>query len=120
MLPTTRLRHLLTAKGYTVYEAKNCEEAVEVIERVQPDIALIDIGLPALDGFAVAKRLRQNRSLDDVVLIALTGYGTATDIEAARKAAEELADIYRGNVDAFVEAGRIATAGAQSIGQTWR
>jgi phasin family protein len=35
----------------------------------------------------------------------------------SRKAAEELADIYRGNVDAFVEAGRIATAGAQSIGQ---
>ena len=35
----------------------------------------------------------------------------------SRKAVEELADIYRGNVDAFVEAGRIATAGAQSIGQ---
>ncbi len=80
------LQHLLKAKGYTVFEAKNGEEAVEVIERVKPDMALIDIGLPALDGFAVAKRLRQNRSLDDVVLVALTGYGTATDIEAARQA----------------------------------
>lgn len=80
------LQHLLMAKGYTVYEAKNGKEAIEVIEREQPDIALIDIGLPVLDGFAVAKRLRQNRSLDDVVLIALTGYGTANDIEAARSA----------------------------------
>jgi CheY-like chemotaxis protein len=51
-----------------------------------PDVALIDIGLPIMSGYEVARRVRENRLLDDVVLVALTGYGRDSDVEAAKAA----------------------------------
>jgi CheY-like chemotaxis protein len=51
-----------------------------------PDVALIDIGLPHLNGYDLARRVRQNPQLDDVVLVALTGYGTSADVDEARAA----------------------------------
>jgi two-component system CheB/CheR fusion protein len=77
------LKELLESRGYTVFEARTGKEAIEMVERVHPDAALIDIGLPVLDGYEVAKRLRGNPQLDDVVLVALTGYGAAEDVRAA-------------------------------------
>jgi len=77
---------LLTARGHEVVEAPDGTAGIEQIERTRPDAALVDIGLPTLSGYDVARRIRQDRSLDSVVLIALTGYGTHTDIEAASEA----------------------------------
>jgi two-component system CheB/CheR fusion protein len=77
------LKELLESRGYTVFEARTGKEAIEMVERVHPDAALIDIGLPVLDGYEVAKRLRDNPQLDDVILVALTGYGAAEDVRAA-------------------------------------
>jgi CheY-like chemotaxis protein len=52
----------------------------------RPDVVLLDIGLPLVDGFAVAKRLRQEPALGDVVLVALTGYGQESDRQQSREA----------------------------------
>jgi CheY-like chemotaxis protein len=52
----------------------------------QPEIMLLDIGLPEMDGYEVAKRLRQNPQLKDLRLIALTGYGQDSDRQRSREA----------------------------------
>jgi two-component system, chemotaxis family, CheB/CheR fusion protein len=80
------LRLLLESMGHVVVEEADGASAVEAIQREHPDIALIDIGLPIMSGYEVARRIRENRSLDDIVLVALTGYGRESDIEAAKVA----------------------------------
>jgi CheY-like chemotaxis protein len=80
------LRVLIESAGHIVLEEVDGTSAVRAIEREHPDIAFIDIGLPAMNGYEVARSVRQNRSLDDVVLVALTGYGRDTDIQAANAA----------------------------------
>ena len=70
---------LLRATGHEVFIAHDGLAAVEMAIACQPDVMLLDIGLPGLDGYEVAKRIRQLPSLKDVVLIALTGYGQDTD-----------------------------------------
>jgi CheY-like chemotaxis protein len=80
------LRVLLESMGHVVVEKAVGASAVAAIEREHPDIALIDIGLPIMSGYEVARRIRENRSLEDVVLVALTGYGRESDIQAAKAA----------------------------------
>jgi PAS domain S-box-containing protein len=70
---------LLKATGHDARMAFDGVNAVKVALEFLPNIVLLDIGLPGLDGYEVAKRLRQDSSLDGVVLVALTGYGQATD-----------------------------------------
>ena len=70
---------LLQATGYVARMAYDGVSAVKVALESRPNVVLLDIGLPGLDGYEVAKRLRQDASLDGVVLIAMTGYGQATD-----------------------------------------
>ena len=53
------------------------------IERKMPEVALLDIGLPDVDGFELARRLRAQRSSAEMLLIAVTGYGRANDRESA-------------------------------------
>jgi two-component system CheB/CheR fusion protein len=78
------LRVLLQSMGHIVVEQPDGGSAVEAIRREHPDVALIDIGLPIKNGYEVAREIRQNPLLDDIVLVALTGYGMDTDIEAAK------------------------------------
>ena len=80
------LKILLESMGHVVVDEADGASAVQAIERVHPDVALIDIGLPIMNGYDVARRVRENRLLDDVVLVALTGYGRDTDIECATAA----------------------------------
>ena len=70
---------LLTATGHDVRMAHDGLSAVKVALDFLPNVVLLDIGLPGIDGYEVAKRLRQDSSLVDVVLVAMTGYGQATD-----------------------------------------
>ena len=55
----------------------------ELIERVRPDVAIVDLGLPVMSGFDVAKRLRANPETRDLRLIAWSGYGQDADVQAA-------------------------------------
>jgi len=75
------LRELLESRGYTVVEACDGEEALRMIEQTQPDIVLLDIGMPVLDGFAVVRQLRQNPRLSALPAVAVTAYAMQGDRE---------------------------------------
>lgn len=79
------LKFLLTVEGHQVYEASNGRAGVELILRERVDVALIDVGLPLLDGYGVAKEIRA-RAEFPVRLIAMTGYGSAQDVERGMRA----------------------------------
>ena len=79
------LRVLLELDGHAVEAAGEGHAALEIARATNPDIALVDIGLPGIDGFEIARRLR---ALDArrPVLIALTGYGQPEDRRRATEA----------------------------------
>jgi len=67
---------LLQVQGHEVRTAHDGAAALAVLaESYLPDVVLLDISLPGMDGYEVARRLRQNAALDTVLLVALTGYG---------------------------------------------
>jgi CheY-like chemotaxis protein len=79
------LRALLELEGHTVTAAASGPHGVEIARRDAPDIALVDIGLPDVDGYEVARRLRALGPARPY-LIALTGYGQPEDVRRAREA----------------------------------
>ena len=79
------LRLLLELDGHTVEAAADGAEALQVAGAKDPDIALVDIGLPGIDGYEVARRLRQSHGRRPL-LIALTGYGQPEDRRRATEA----------------------------------
>jgi PAS domain S-box-containing protein len=81
----TSLVMLLQAMGYETDSAHDGIEALETAERFAPDTVLLDIGLPRLNGYEVARRLRE-RAGDRYLLVALTGWGQQEDRERARDA----------------------------------
>jgi signal transduction histidine kinase len=70
---------MLDAFGYTVQQAADGLQGVQLANAVLPEVALVDIGLPGIDGYEVARRLRANPLTSHMKLIALTGYGLADD-----------------------------------------
>ena len=77
---------LLRALGHTVYSAHDGMEAVLAAIENKPEVILLDIGLPVLNGYEVAKRMRLQSTLAHVVLIALIGYGQEADKQVALQA----------------------------------
>jgi two-component system CheB/CheR fusion protein len=77
------LCELLGKVGLDCHGARDGASGLELMEKVRPSVALIDIGLPGIDGYEVAQRLRRQPDRDRMFLIALTGYGQATDRERA-------------------------------------
>lgn len=80
------LQTLLELDGHEVGVACDGGEGVEMIELQPPQIAIVDIGLPVLDGYQVAERIRSQPKYEDVFLIALTGYGQSADRRRAEEA----------------------------------
>lgn len=80
------LRKMLELDGHEVWEAENASQGIELIENEQPDLALVDIGLPDMPGYEVARKVRNLDSASDTLLAALTGYGQDADVESARQA----------------------------------
>ncbi|MEM6779648.1 MAG: PAS domain-containing protein, partial [Planctomycetota bacterium] len=80
------LSSLLSLDGHTVYAHADGESGAEAITLHLPDIALVDIGLPGIDGYEVARRTRQNPNCENTMLVALTGFGQPSDIEKAMAA----------------------------------
>ncbi len=70
---------LLRMKGHQVTAVEDGASAVKVISEQRPDVALIDIGLPDMDGYEVARALRKDLPTGKLRLIAMTGYGQAAD-----------------------------------------
>jgi signal transduction histidine kinase/ActR/RegA family two-component response regulator len=80
------LRELLELWGHQVSVAGNGPEGVEMAFSIRPEVALIDIGLPGLDGNEVARRIRELLGGHDISLIAMTGYGQPEDRRRALQA----------------------------------
>jgi len=80
------MRLELEQLGYRVVEAENGLRAVEVAERERPDIILMDLSLPIMDGIAATEKIRATDGLDEVPIIALTAY-QETDFREEAKAA---------------------------------
>ena len=77
------MAELLRSFGYEVVEVPDGKSVLAAVLATQPDAVLVDIGLPDIDGYEVARRLRANPSTQSIPLIALTGYGQLRDKEAA-------------------------------------
>jgi two-component system CheB/CheR fusion protein len=77
------LQFLLEAQGVQVFAAENGLEGADLIERVHPDLALVDLGLPVMSGFDLARRIRKDAANSRTRLVALSGYGQDADVQAA-------------------------------------
>jgi PAS domain S-box-containing protein len=77
------LRLQLTLQGHEVHEAAEGQAGVELAASVDPDVVLIDVGLPGLDGYEVARRICTTREGKSMLLVALTGYGQPQDRQRA-------------------------------------
>jgi PAS domain S-box-containing protein len=80
------LAMLLEFEGHEIATAYTAHEALERAQVLKPQVILLDIGLPDINGYEIARRLRKLRDLDGVCLIALSGYGQAEDRHRAQSA----------------------------------
>lgn len=78
------MRVMIEREGVSVIEAAGAYEAIEKAEEYQPDLILMDIGLPLLDGLSAASLIRKLKDLDQTPIIAVTGYRDI--LEQAQKA----------------------------------
>jgi CheY-like chemotaxis protein len=79
------LRELLEARGYTVLEACDGQEALQMIGQTKPELLLLDIGMPVLDGFGVIRKIRENPRLATLPVVAVTAYAMRGDRERILK-----------------------------------
>jgi CheY-like chemotaxis protein len=77
---------LLRLSGHAVRVCHDGPAALALADEFVPDLVLLDIGLPGMDGYEVARRLRARPGLDRVLLVALTGYGQEEDVRRSRQA----------------------------------
>ena len=80
------LAMLLEMTGHATRLAHDGPAAVQAAIDYQPDVVLLDIGLPGLDGYKVAQRIRQQAGLENILLVALTGYGQDSDRQRSQDA----------------------------------
>jgi two-component system cell cycle response regulator DivK len=80
------MRFLLTQVGVAVMEARDGRAGVELAKKEPPDLILMDIQLPVLDGYAATRLIREDPVLKDVPIIAVTSYAMVGDKEKAIEA----------------------------------
>jgi two-component system, cell cycle response regulator DivK len=80
------MRLALEGQGYLIVEAENGVRAVELAESERPDIILMDLSLPIMDGIAATEKIRTSKNLDGVPIIAVTAH-QETDFRVGAKAA---------------------------------
>jgi two-component system, chemotaxis family, CheB/CheR fusion protein len=77
---------MLLRLGHEVDVCRDGVSALAAVESGQPEVVLLDLGLPGMDGYEVARRLRSGGDHADLVLVALTGYGREEDIRRSQEA----------------------------------
>jgi two-component system, cell cycle response regulator DivK len=80
------LRDLLTSVGYQLLEAEDGAQGVAVAEANRPDLILMDIQMPVLDGYEATRRIKANPELKTIPIIVVTSYALSGDEEKARAA----------------------------------
>jgi CheY-like chemotaxis protein len=79
-------RLILEGDGHEVFEASDGPSAFATFQRVRPDVVMIDIGLPGMNGHDLARKIRSEADGASALLVALTGYGFPEDLERSRLA----------------------------------
>ena len=77
------LAKTLELRGFVVADAGDGQTALELFRSFRPSVAVIDIGLPVMDGYQLAEQVRRIEELSNTMLIALTGYGRSEDRQKA-------------------------------------
>jgi two-component system, cell cycle response regulator DivK len=77
------LTFILEKHGHLVKAAQDGQEGIDMAKRVKPDLILLDVQLPVMDGYAVARNLRSNPDLTKTPIIAVTSYAMPGDREKA-------------------------------------
>ena len=84
------MARLLKLHGHEVQTACDASEAIATALSWRPEVVLLDLGLPDMDGYQVAATIRQEASCQGIVLIAVTGYGLPEDHQRSREAGIDL------------------------------
>jgi CheY-like chemotaxis protein len=80
------LSRSLELRGYPTAVAFDGPRALELAREFQPEVVLLDIGMPVMDGYELARRLRELPGLEEIPVIAVTGYGRESDHARSREA----------------------------------
>lgn len=80
------LRDLLNSAGFDVIEAFNGEQGVDMAGREKPDLILMDIQLPVMDGYEATRRIKSDPELERIPVIAVTSYALSGDSDKAKSA----------------------------------
>jgi two-component system cell cycle response regulator DivK len=80
------LRDLLTSAGYELIEAVTGEEGVSLAERERPDLILMDVQLPGIDGHEATRQIKANPALRSIPILVVTSYALSGDDVKAREA----------------------------------
>lgn len=80
------IQFLLESQGYQVREAATAEEAFEILRTERPDLIVMDIQLPGMDGLEATKKLKENPATRDIPVVAVTSYAMKEDRESAAAA----------------------------------
>ena len=99
----------LRASGLEAHAVYGAVEALELVEARHFEVAVLDIGLPLMDGYELARRLRRVSHGDDLCLIALTGYGEAADAARSQAAGS------RRHFDNTIELGMLLAVIGQDV-----
>jgi DNA-binding response OmpR family regulator len=101
---------ILRENGHHVRVAYDGASAVALVRESCPDVVLLDIGLPDIDGYKVAEVIRAAPASHDVLLIALTGYGSERDLQRSKEAQFDYHVVKPADFDALealMRAGRV-------------
>jgi len=119
------LREFLEIRGYTVQETRDGQEALNRIEKERPDILLLDLNMPVLDGYATIQKIRENPALVTLPVLAVTAFAMRGDREKVMQSGfngylskpVNPADLYREMerllANAAVNSARTTVAGGQ-------
>jgi two-component system cell cycle response regulator DivK len=80
------IRDMLSGTGYEILEAENGEEALAAVAKQRPDLILMDIQMPVLDGYEATRRIKADPGLRSIPIIAITSYALSGDEQKARAA----------------------------------
>jgi two-component system, cell cycle response regulator DivK len=80
------LRDLLTSRGYDIIEAEDGEKGLAMAQDRRPDLILMDVQIPLLDGYEVTRRLKADPALRNIPIIVITSYALSGDESRARAA----------------------------------
>ena len=110
------LAMLLECGGHEVCKAADGVQAVELESSRQPELALLDIGMPALDGYEVARRIRAEPWGREMVLVALSGWGQSEDLRRSTEAGFDLHLVKPLNMEALADVFGRVSGGLRSTG----